>query len=131
MNPLFVPVKLVERILEDLTAIADAARRLPTIEEAVLERVDALLGRLDGISDQLGELRATVAPIQQLAEVRKGIEPLDEDMRAVRESIDGLEPLVERIAGQMTAVDAKLDDMRGDLAPLGELADKVPGIGRR
>ena len=129
MNPLFVPVKLVERILEDLTAIADAARRLPTIEEAVLERVDALL--LDGISDQLGELRATVAPIQQLAEVRKGIEPLDEDMRAVRESIDGLEPLVERIAGQMTAVDAKLDDMRGDLAPLGELADKVPGIGRR
>ena len=131
MNPLFVPVKLVERTFDDLTAIADAARRLPAIEEAVLERVDALLGRLDGISDQLGELRATVAPIQQLAEVRKGIEPLDDDMRGVRESIDELEPLVERIAGQMTAVDAKLDDMRGDLAPLGELADKVPGIGRR
>ena len=131
MNPLFVPVKLVERTFDDLTAIADAARRLPAIEEAVLERVDALLGRLDGISDQLGELRATVAPIQQLAEVRKGIEPLDDDMRRVRESIDELEPLVGRIAGQMTAVDAKLDDMRGDLAPLGELADKVPGIGRR
>ena len=131
MNPLFVPVKLVERTFDDLTAIADAARRLPAIEEAVLERVDALLGRLDGISDQLGELRATVAPIQQLAEVREGIEPLDDDMRGVRESIDELEPLVERIAGQMTAVDAKLDDMRGDLAPFGELADKVPGIGRR
>jgi len=98
------------------------------LEEAVLDRVDALLARLDGIS---GQLRATVAPIEQLAEVRKGIEPLDDDMRAVRESVDELEPLIERIAGQTAAVDAKLDDMRGDLAPLGELADKVPGIGRR
>jgi len=131
VNPLFLPVKLVERALDDLTAIGDAARRLPMLEEAVLYRVDALLARLDGISGQLGELRATVAPIEQLAEVRKGIEPLDDDMRAVRESVDELEPLIERIAGQTAAVDAKLDDMRGDLAPLGELADKVPGIGRR
>ncbi len=44
----------------------------------------------------------------------------------------GLEPdrRVERVIAQIAGMDAKLEEMRGDLAPLGELAEKIPGIGR-
>jgi hypothetical protein len=44
-------------------------------------------------------------------------------MRAVRDSVDELEPL-------MRDVIARLDALREDLGPLGELADKIPGIGK-
>jgi predicted nuclease with TOPRIM domain len=64
-----------------------------------------------------------VKPISQLEQVREGIEPLDEDMHAVRHSVDGLEPL-------LIQVNERLERLREDLAPLGELADKIPGIGR-
>jgi chromosome segregation ATPase len=138
VNPWLFPPALLKRALEDLAAIGDAARRLPALEEAVLARVDAVQRELSAtraaiepLSGQLDALRADVRPIQQLAEVRKGIEPLDEDMRSVREGIDELEPLVKRISARLTGIDAKLDDMRGDLSPLGDLAEKFPGVGRR
>jgi hypothetical protein len=44
-------------------------------------------------------------------------------MHAVRHSVDGLEPL-------LIQVNERLERLREDLAPLGELADKIPGIGR-
>ena len=72
---------------------------------------------------QLEALRGDVKPISQLKQVREGIEPLDEDMRAVRLSVNGLEPLLQQ-------VNERLERLREDLAPLGELADKIPGIGR-
>ena len=179
VNPLLLPPRLLMRALDDLTAIADAARRLPRLEDAVLGRVDALLERLDdlgakvdGLSEQIDgvaaqldglaeemapiknlspvrdeivamhaavaplsgqmeQLRQEVQPIQQLAKVREGIEPLDEDMHDVRKSIDELEPVVKRIDASIGGLDAKLEDMRGDLSPVGELAEKVPGVGRR
>jgi len=125
MNPLLFPPTLIKRALEDLGAIADAARRLPELEEQVLERMDRIegeaLGRVDVLIAQLEGLRAEMAPIGQLEQVRDGIAPLDEDMRAVRDSVDGLEPLLRDVVGQ-------LGELRTNLAPLGELADKIPGI---
>jgi uncharacterized protein DUF2332 len=59
--------------------------------------------------------RGARRPAAGAHELRAGIEPLDEDMRAVRNSVDDLEPL--------------LRGLRSDLAPLGELAEKIPGIG--
>jgi len=159
VNPLLLPPKLVKRAVDDLAALGDAARALPSLlsrldamlegldrldrrvealrEEMkpiqnlgpVREEIEAMHGAVAPLSAQMDRLRDEVQPIQQLAEVRKGIEPLDEDMHDVRTSIDELEPLVERIGAQLGGMDAKLDDMRGDLAPLGELANKVPGVG--
>jgi chromosome segregation ATPase len=127
MRELLFPPTLIKRALEDLSAIADAARRLTTLEADVLARVDRIereiTARADVIIRELGALREELAPIQQLSEVREGIEPLDADMRAVRESIDELEPFVKRIDGRLAA-------LHQELAPLGELADKIPGIGR-
>ena len=126
MNPLLFPPTLIKRALDDLGAIADAARRLPALEEQVITRIDTVeaagLSRIDTLIEELRALRAEMAPIQQLSAVREGIEPLDDDMRAVRDSVDDLEPLMRELV-------ERLDAMRQDLAPLGDLADKIPGVG--
>jgi chromosome segregation ATPase len=127
MNPLLFPPTLIKRALDDLSAIADAARRLPALEEQVLDRIDRVerqaLARVDGLNEELRALRAEVAPIREITKVREGIDPLDDDMRAVRVSVDDLEPLIR-------GVNAQLEQLRADLGPLGELADKIPGVGR-
>ena len=126
MNPLLFPPTLIKRALDDLGAIADAARRLPALEEQVITRIDTVeaagLSRIDTLIEELRALRAEMAPIQQLSAVREGIEPLDDDMRAVRDSVDDLEPFMRELV-------ERLDAMRQDLAPLGDLADKIPGVG--
>jgi len=126
MNPLLFPPTLIKRALDDLGAIADAARRLPALEEQVIERIDRVereaISRVDSIIVELAALRAELAPIAQLEQVREGIAPLDADMRAVRDSVDELEPLLRD-------VNERLEAMRTDLAPVGELADKIPGVG--
>ena len=128
MRELLFPPTLIKRALDDLSAIADAARRLTTLEADVLARIDRIerevTARADVIVRELGALRKELAPIAELPRVREGIEPLDEDMRAVRDSIDELEPMVKRI-------EERLRVLHDDLSPLGELADKLPGIGRR
>ena len=140
MNPLLFPPALIKRALDDLSAIGDAARRLPALEEQVLDRIDRIervaLARVDNLSEELRALRADMAPIQEITalrhdmapireitKVREGIDPLDDDMRAVRDSVDGLEPLIRE-------VNAQLQRLREDLGPLGDLADKIPGVGR-
>jgi len=148
LTSLFPPT-ILARVLDDLGAIADAARRLPELEHAVLQRVDRMEGELkatraavqglqaqmapiqelpavrqavEPLPGKLDRLEATVKPIAEIKLVRAGIEPLDEDMRAVRTSVDDLEPLMREVIGQ-------LEKLRADLGPLGELAEKIPGVG--
>ena len=165
LSSLFPPT-LVARLLDDIGAIADAARSLPRFEREVTTRLDALAAELGPIHE-IGAVRAAVeplpgkldaladivAPIQQLSDVRReiesmrsildvmntqlqsleavraGIEPLDEDMRSVRESVDTLEPLIADVNARLGGLDRRIDELRADLAPLGELAEKIPGIG--
>ncbi len=72
---------------------------------------------------------AEMAPIRELDQVREGIEPLDDDMRAVRESVDELEPLIKEMGARLGALDKRLEGIQADVAPLGDLADKIPGVG--
>jgi chromosome segregation ATPase len=134
MREWLFPPAIIARALDDLSAIAGAARRLETLEADVLARVDRieteLMRRADGLTAELGALRAELRPIAELPAVRKGIEPLDDDMRAVRESVDELEPLLEKIDGRLAGLADGIERLHRDLAPLGELADKIPGIGR-
>jgi hypothetical protein len=108
---------LIKRALDDLSAIGDAARSLPRIEREALRRLDALNAKLDA-------LLVEMAPIREMPAVRAGIDPLDDDMRAVRDSVDDLEPLIRELA-------ERLEALRSDMSPLGELADRIPGINRR
>jgi hypothetical protein len=133
MNPLLFPPALIKRALDDLGAIAEAARRLPRLEQEVIDRIDRVEGemltRADTIVAELGALRGEMAPIGELPSISKGIEPLDDDMRAVRDSVDELEPLMREVNARLDGLDKRLEGLREDLAPLGELADKIPGVG--
>jgi hypothetical protein len=133
MNPLLFPPALIKRALDDLGAIAEAARRLPRLEQEVIDRIDRVEGemltRADTIVAELGALRGEMAPIGELPSISKGIEPLDDDMRAVRDSVDELEPLMREVNARLDGLDKRLGGLREDLAPLGELADKIPGVG--
>ena len=99
----------------------------------MIERIDrvegAMLTRADTIVTELGALRGEMNPIGELPSIRKGIEPLDDDMRAVRDSVDELEPLMREVNARLDGLDKRLEGLREDLAPLGELADKIPGVG--
>lgn len=119
MHPLLFPPALIKRALDDLSAIADAARSLPRMEAELLASREAV-----------EQLREEMLPIQELPAVREGIAPLDEDMRSVRDSVDGLEPLLGEVNRHLAGLEERIETLRADLAPLGELADKLPGVGR-
>jgi chromosome segregation ATPase len=191
MNPLLFGPVLIKRALDDLGAIAHAARQVDAIPQAVIGRLDGLSaqldrfredvqplrrlsdveahlaavrtaveplgGKLDALSAEvrpieelsavraqldalragierlggtLDELQREVEPLRHLAKVRAGIEPLDDDLRQVRESIDTIEPLVKGMGSRIEGIDGKLTEMSGDLAPVGDLAEKMPGVTR-
>jgi hypothetical protein len=52
-------------------------------------------------------------------------------MHAVRSSVDDLEPLIREVNQRLGGLDQRIEMLREDLSPLGELADKIPGVGRR
>ncbi len=94
--------------VEPLQQLPDVHREIASLHAVV-----------DGMSRQLESLEA----------VTTGIEPLHEDMRAVRDSVDTLEPLLREVNSRLGGLETRLEALREDLAPVGELAEKVPGIG--
>jgi vacuolar-type H+-ATPase subunit I/STV1 len=138
LSALFPPT-LIKRVVDDIGAVADAVRRLPDFEAQLLDRLDRIHLALAEVgvvheavaplSSQLAQLEVTAKPIAEISAVRRGIEPLDEDMHAVRHSVDDLEPLIREVNDRLGALDARIDELRSDLAPLGQLAEKIPGIG--
>jgi hypothetical protein len=101
------------------------ARRGSPIEvlSAARARLDPLGAAVERLGGKLDALHSEVEPVQHLARVRAGIEPLGDDLRQVRESIDTIEPFVKGIG-------SRIDPMSGDLAPVGDLADKMPAVKR-
>ena len=120
----------VEPVAPRLDVLRDELRPIQEMS-AVRSHLEALRTAVEPLDEKLDQLREEIGPIQQLADVRAGIEPLDNDMRQVRESIDAMEPLVKGIASLIGGIDEKLARMSGDLAPVGELAEKMPGVKRR
>ena len=120
----------VEPVAPRLALLRDELRPIQEMS-AVRSHLEAVRAAVEPLDEKLNQLREEIEPIQQLADVRAGIEPLDDDMRQVRESIDEIEPLVKEIGSLIGGLDEKLGRMSGDLAPVGELAEKMPGIRRR
>jgi chromosome segregation ATPase len=120
----------VEPVAPRLDLMRDELRPIKEMS-AVRSHLEAVRAAVEPLGEKLDQLRDEIEPIGQLADVRAGIEPLDDDMRQVRESIDEIEPLVKGIGSLMGGLDEKLARMSGDLAPVGELAEKMPGVKRR
>jgi predicted nucleic acid-binding Zn-ribbon protein len=121
MNPfdaLLVPPALIKRALDDLHDIADLARRYTGLEEEVRDRVEHIEDQFDAL---LAEVRA----------MRRGIEPLEQSMIAVRDSVDELEPMISDLDAKIRLIDPKLDEMRESIEPIGDLAEKIPGSRKR
>ena len=74
LSSLFPPT-ILARLLEDLGAVADAARRLPELEREVLQRVDTMATEL-------------VAVREEITAVRKGMEGLREDVAPIKEIVN-------------------------------------------
>lgn len=121
---------VVEPVAPRLDMLRDELRPIQEMS-AVRSHLEAVRAAVEPLDEKLDQLREEIEPIQQLGDVRAGIEPLDDDMRQVRESIDEIEPLVREIGSLIGALDEKLGRMSDDLAPVGELAEKMPGVGRR
>src|SRR5215210_1532780 len=120
----------VEPVAPRLDLLRDELRPIQEMS-AVRSQLEAVRAAVEPLDQKLDQLREEIEPIQQLADLRAGIEPLDDDMRQVRESIDEIEPLVKEIGSLIGGLDEKLGRISGDLAPVGELAEKIPGVGRR
>jgi chromosome segregation ATPase len=120
----------VEPAVPRLDLLRDELRPIQELS-AVRSHLEAVRAAVEPLDEKLDQLREEIKPIQQLADVRAGIEPLDDDMRQVRQSIDEIEPLVKGVGSRIRGVDEKLARMSGDLAPVGELAEKMPGVKRR
>ena len=90
MNPLLFPPTLIKRALDDLGAIAERRPPPARLEEQVLERIDTHRGAgaaptsAARIASRSRRCAATSRRSASCEQVREGIEPLDEDMRAVR-----------------------------------------------
>jgi chromosome segregation ATPase len=148
MNPfdaLLVSPSLIRRALDDVHDIARLVRRYAGLEEDILRRVELLEADLrstrqavEPLSDQLStmqrqltDLAEEVEPIQNLAPIRRGIEPLDDSMAAVRASVDELEPMISEVHRHIRGLDPKLDEMQDSIDPIGDLAERIPGNRRR
>ena len=121
MNPfdaLLVPPALVKRALDDLHDIAQLARSDEGLEAEVRDRVEHIEDQFDAL---LVEIRA----------MRRGVEPLERSMVAVRESVDELEPMISDLDAKIRRIDPKLDEMQESIEPIGDLAEKIPGNRRR
>jgi len=58
VNPLTLPPRLLLRALDDLHAIAEAARRLPAIEATLIDRFELLDARAEEVLAAMGKMLA-------------------------------------------------------------------------
>src|SRR3954451_2223508 len=136
LSSLFPPT-IVARILDDLGAIAEAARRLPELESEVLRRVDAMQRELvatraavEPLSQQMQEVEGRLRPIEELPAVRAGVEGLQDQMGPIQE-LPAVRTGVEGLQGQMAPIQ-ELPKVREAVEPLSgqieHLAEKVTPI---
>jgi predicted nucleic acid-binding Zn-ribbon protein len=131
LDALLAPPALLKRALDD---VHDIARNMRATRDSIAQlrgEMVAMHGTLEGVQHQLRDLGEEMAPIQHLAPIRRGIEPLEHSMVSVRESVDRLEPVIEDLDRKMRGIEPQLDEMKDSIEPVGDLAEKIPGNRRR
>ena len=108
-----------------------AAEALPPELDDLEQGLGAGAPAVEPLSGKLDALAELLSPIQHLDAIRRGIEPLAASMAVVRESVDDLEPMLGDVHKTMSGIDTQIDEMQESVQPIGELADRIPGIGKR
>jgi hypothetical protein len=128
--PLLVDPRTLARALDDLHAIATAARELPAVERRLTERLESAeaelrtanahavqllgaVGRIDDVEREVAEL------VRLAGELRDGLPALDEALRSIR-----------TLEGATATLAAAAEPLQGTAERLGRIADRLPG-GRR
>ena len=122
-NPLLIPPRLIIRALDDLNAIAEAARRMPEIERNIEDRADRMEDHMAAVRESIGSASAGQEEMNAvMKEVRDLAKELNAEMRAVR-----------RVAEQMQADFGDVPDVVAPVQSVAErldrLTDRLPGTG--
>ena len=123
------PLEL-RRALDDLSAVGDAARRVPDIEEKLASTEDAIVDRVEGLERRLDGLLALAerleASLRHHRDPRK-VERVDAHLMPLQRLGESLDTLRES-----TAVLAEtVEPLKGATERLGRIADRLPGARAR
>lgn len=137
-----LPHRLVLRALEDLHALAEAAKSLPDVEARLTLKVDELETRAAEVLEALAQAEATLADGIAIGERldERAIAVLDRTDRVVAaaygvtqaaEHIIEVLPSLEASAAAATVLAQTAEPLQGLVERLGRIADRLPGGGRR
>jgi septal ring factor EnvC (AmiA/AmiB activator) len=121
----------MSRVEQEIVGTRQAAESLPPELNDIDDGLAAVRAAVEPLAPKLDGLAAEMAPIRHLEAIRRGIEPLEKSMATVRDSVDDLEPMLGNVQKTIGGIDTQLDDMQESVEPIGELADRIPGTGKR
>lgn len=144
---LLVPPRLARHALDGIREVADAARRLPEIEQILESRfetlsdylretikaVEALVPLLERQGETTASLRppldaneaATETMVRELIAVRKSIETMQPDIAVVRDGIETMHPDITAMREAIEATNHNLESLRGIFEPLGGATTRI------
>ena len=94
------PTRLVREALDDLDAVADAARRLSEVERTLTDRVDRVEMRLTELLEALGGLDARLGSVEgNVSELAGQASALATRAHGLEEAADKLTAMIDRIPG--------------------------------
>ena len=137
-----LPHRLVLRALDDLHALAEAAKSLPDVEARLTLKVDELETRAAEVLEALAQAEATLADGIAIGERldERAIAVLDRTDRVVAaaygvtqaaEHVIEVLPSLEASAAAATVLAQTAEPLQGLVERLGRIADRLPGGGRR
>jgi len=137
-----LPHRLVLRALDDLHALAQAARSLPDVEARLTLKIDELETRAAEVLEALAQAEATLASGIAIGERldERTIAVLDRTDRVVAaaygvtqaaEHITEVVPSLEASVAAATVLAQTAEPLQGLVERLGRIADRLPGGGRR
>ena len=137
-----LPHRLVLRALDDLHALAEAAKSLPDVEARLTLKVDELETRAAEVLEAMAQAEATLADGIAIGERldERAIAVLDRTDRVVAaaygvtqaaEHIIEVLPSLEASAAAATVLAQTAEPLQGLVERLGRIADRLPGGGRR
>jgi len=153
--PFLIDPRLVPRLLDDIHAIAEAARLLPTVEARLTERIASaesrlddviaaaaplkgLGGRADGVLDGIDrvDVRAVelLAAVDRLDSVEARVAELvrlAEELRAGLPTLDDALGSIKQLNAAARTLAAAVEPLQGTAERLGRIADRLPGAQRR
>jgi chromosome segregation ATPase len=123
IDSLLAPVRLPQRALESLDVLAEAARRLVRLEDAVLRHLESLDQQAGNISDdlaatreQVGSLHAHVTVLDRaVTRITDVVEHLDDRVAAVNSAMPRLEHEVTTTRQTVESLKAELKDLTDHL----------------